>query len=163
MKKNYVYKNRPDPVFKKILLVMKLTMVIVLISMLHVSATVYSQATKLTLDMKETTIKEVLQEIESISKFRFIYQNEEVDLNKKINAKFENDAIEKILNKLFEGENIKYSITATNLILIKPGQQLVTEKFRHWVDEEMVQQKTITGKVSDNSLLPSKARTCWST
>ncbi len=154
MKKNYVYKNRPDPVFKKILLVMKLTMVIVLISMLHVSATVYSQATKLTLDMKETTIKEVLQEIESISKFRFIYQNEEVDLNKKINAKFENDAIEKILNKLFEGENINYSITATNLILIKPGQQLVNEKFRHWVDEEMVQQKTITGKVSDQSGQP---------
>ncbi len=154
MKKFCVFGNRLNPVLKKILRVMKLTTVIMLISMLHVSATVYSQATKLTLNMEDATIKEVLLEIESMSKFRFIYQNEEVDLNKKVDAKFDNEVVENILNKLFEEEDINYSITATHLILIKPGQELENERYRRLVENEMVQQKTVSGTVTDQSGQP---------
>ena len=141
MKKFDVRRKRLSPVLKKILLVMKLTTFILMISMLHVSATVYSQATKLSLNLREVTIKEVLQEIESMSKFRFSYQHEEVDLNKKINASFKNEVIENILNKIFEGENIDYSITATSLILIKPD--LTTGRSRQWRDNETYQPKMI--------------------
>ncbi|RIH66865.1 SusC/RagA family TonB-linked outer membrane protein [Mariniphaga sediminis] len=152
MKKFDVRRKRLSPVLKKILLVMKLTTFILMISMLHVSATVYSQATKLSLNLREVTIKEVLQEIESMSKFRFIYQNEEVDLNKKINASFKNEVIENILNKIFEGENIDYSITATSLILIKPD--LKTGRSRQWRDNETYQPKMISGSVTDSGGQP---------
>lgn len=151
MKKIYENRNWRDPLLKKILRVMRLTAVIILISLMHVSATVYSQATKLSLSMQETTIKEVLQKIESLSEFRFIYQNEQVDLNKKVDVQFKDERVENILNKIFEGEEIEYSITSSNLILIKPGG---TQGYKNLSGTSSAQQKTVSGKVTDSSGQP---------
>ncbi|MEZ5103356.1 MAG: TonB-dependent receptor [Draconibacterium sp.] len=150
---NFFYENRNwgNPVLKKILLVMKLTTVIILISIMHVSATVYSQTTKLSLNMQKSTIKEVLQKIESLSEFRFIYQNEQVDLNKKVNAQFKDEKVENILNYLFEQEEIEYSITSNNLILIKSRKD---QSNRNIPDGKDIQQKIVTGKVTDSSGQP---------
>jgi TonB-linked SusC/RagA family outer membrane protein len=146
MKKIYENGNWLDPLPKKICRVMKLTTLIILISIMHVSATVYSQATKLSLNMQETTIKEVLQKIESLSEFRFIYQNEQVDLNKRANVQFKDERVENILNELFKGEEIEYSITLNNLILIKSRSNPV---HRNALNNEGIQQKTVSGKVID--------------
>lgn len=151
MKKIYENRNWRDPLLKKILRVMRLTAVIILISIMHVSATVYSQTTKLSLNMQETTIKEVLQKIESLSEFRFIYQNEQVDLNKKVDVQFKDERVENILNTIFEGEEIEYSITSNNLILIKPGGN---QGYKNLSDSSNAQQKTVTGKVTDSSGQP---------
>ena len=151
MKKIYENGNWLDPLPKKICRVMKLTTLIILISIMHVSATVYSQATKLSLNMQETTIKEVLQKIETVSEFRFIYQNEQVDLNKRINVQFKGERVENILDELFEGEEIEYSITSNNLILIKYKRD---QGNRNTVDNDSQQQKTVSGKVTDSSGLP---------
>ena len=151
MKKIYENRNWRDPLLKKILRVMRLTTVIILISIMHVSATVYSQATKLSLNMQETTIKEVLQKIESLSEFRFIYQNEQVDLNKKVDVQFKDERVENILNKIFEGEEIEFSITSSNLILIKPGGN---QGYKNSSGTSSAQQKSISGKVTDSSRAP---------
>lgn len=151
MKKNYENGNWLDPLLKKICRVMKLTTLIILISIMHVSATVYSQATKLSLNMQETTIKEVLHKIESLSEFRFIYQNEQVDLNKRINVQFKGERVENILDELFEGEEIEYSITSNNLILIKSRKNQVRKNVPNNV---VVQQKTVSGKVTDSTGQP---------
>ena len=151
MKKNYENGSWLGPVPKKFLLAMKLTTLIILVSIMHVSATVYSQATKLSLNMQKTTIKEVLQKIETLSEFRFIYQNEQVDLNKKINVQFKSERVENILNELFEGEEIEYSITSNNLILIKSRRNPV---HRNVINNKGIQQKSISGKVTDSSGLP---------
>ncbi|MCG6187851.1 TonB-dependent receptor [Maribellus maritimus] len=151
MKKNYENRSWLDPVLKKILLAMKLATVIILISIMHVSASVYSQTTKLSLSMQETTIKEVLQKIESMSEFRFIYQNEKVDLNTKVNVQFKNESVEHILDEIFKKREVEYSITENNLILIKSGGE-ASNKNR--IDSEFIEQKTISGKVTDSSGLP---------
>ena len=151
MKKFYENGNWLDSILKKILLVMKLTTVIIFISIMHVSATVYSQATKLSLNMQETTIKEVLQKIESLSEFRFIYQNEEVDLDIKVNVQFKDERVENILNGIFEGEEIEYLITSNNLILIKSREN---QEYRNVLDNGDIKQKTISGKVTDSNEQP---------
>ncbi len=147
MKKIYENGNWPCQALKKILLVMKITSVIILISIMHVSATVYSQSTKLSLNMQEATIKEVLQKIESLSEFRFIYQNEQVDLSKKVDAKFKEKNVEAILNRIFEDEKIEYSISENKLILIKPlgSNPNAPNRFHYGV----FQQKPVSGKITD--------------
>ncbi len=149
MKKNDENRSWMDPVLKKFLLAMKLTTVIILISIMHVSASVYSQTTKLSLNMQATTIKEVLQKIESISEFRFIYQNEQVDLNTKVNVQFKDESVENILNEIFKEREVEYTITESNLILIK---SLGNTKNR--LGNKFIEQKTVFGKVTDSSGLP---------
>ena len=79
MKKKYELGTPHWGVLKKLMLMTKLTAFLVLALSLNVFATVYSQNTKLNLDLEQTSIKEVLQTIESQSDFRFIYENEKLN------------------------------------------------------------------------------------
>ena len=65
---------RPEesPVLKKTLSIMRLTTLFSIACSLQISASVYSQETKLSLDVNNQTIKEVLFKIEKQSGFRFI-------------------------------------------------------------------------------------------
>lgn len=112
---------------KKIMLVMKLTAFLLIVFTMQVTATVYSQNTKLSLDLKGTSIKEVLQQIENQSEYRFIYENEKVNLDTKVSIRVKDELVENILKKLFKKDGINYSITENNLILINPSDKQVKE------------------------------------
>src|SRR5690348_3655006 len=57
----------------KIALLMNITGFLLLVTCLQVSATVYSQESRLTLDMKAVPIGKVLKTIESQTDYRFVY------------------------------------------------------------------------------------------
>lgn len=110
---------RPEesPVLKKTLSIMRLTTLFSIACSLQISASVYSQETKLSLDVNNQTIKEVLFRIEKQSGFRFIYESEKVNLNKKVSVHVKEQTVETILKRLFAGEGVKYEITVgSNLI-----------------------------------------------
>ncbi len=67
---------------KKILSIMKLTVVFLIAFSLQISASVYSQTTKLSLNVQNQSIKEVLYLIENQSDFRFIYESGKINLDK---------------------------------------------------------------------------------
>ena len=67
MKKSYESGSGRCPIPKKLLLVMKLTAFLIFLFTVQVTATVYSQNKKLSLNMQGNTIKEVLQQIEAQS------------------------------------------------------------------------------------------------
>ena len=69
------------PTLKKILSIMRLTTLLLIVFSLNISATVYSQNTKLSLDVKNQSIKEVLFLIENQSDFRFIYESGKINLS----------------------------------------------------------------------------------
>ena len=114
---------RPEesPVLKKTLSIMRLTTLFSIACSLQISASVYSQETKLSLDVNNQTIKEVLFMIEKQSGFRFIYESEKVNLNKKVSVHVKEQTVETILKRLFEQEGVKYEITENNFILINPS------------------------------------------
>ncbi len=123
----------------------KLTVFFVLALSLNVFASVYSQNTKLNLNLEQTSIKEVLQTIESQSDFRFIYENEKLNLDRKVNIQVAGQSVTEVLNHLFEDQNIGYTITSSNLIIIKPDSGLGT----------MSQQAhDVSGKVIDETGTP---------
>lgn len=98
---------------------MKLYFIASLVFAMNISASVYSQQTKMTLQKNRITVQEVLDHIENNSEYRFILQNEEVDTRRRINANFKDKSVEFILNKVFEGQEIKYDISEKDLILIQ--------------------------------------------
>ena len=69
---------------KKILSIMKLTVVFLIAFSLQISASVYSQTTKLSLNVQNQSIKDVLYLIENQTDFRFIYESGKINLDKKV-------------------------------------------------------------------------------
>lgn len=149
MKKNYESGIGICQIPKKLMLVMKLTAILLVLFTMQVTATVYSQNTKLSLNMEKVSIKEVLQQIEAQSEYRFIYENEKVNLDTKVSIRVKDEVVENILKKLFEKDGVDYSITKSNMILINPS-----DLQRRSISEEtsnLQQQKSVTGKVTDSS------------
>lgn len=122
-----------------IFLAMKLTFLLVLLGVIQLSASVYSQNVKLSFELKNSTVKEVLRTIEDQSEFRFFYNEQFVDLNRKVSVRSENRDIESLLSEVFSGANISFKIMENKLIIITPTEGSQT------------QQKAVSGKVTDTS------------
>jgi hypothetical protein len=70
---------------RKTMRIMRLSLFLIVISSaMAFSANSYSQNTKLTLDLNNATVKEVLKAIENQSEFLFFYQEKHVDLNRQV-------------------------------------------------------------------------------
>ena len=149
MKKSYESGSGRCPIPKKLLLIMKLTAFLIFLFTVQVTATVYSQSKKLTIDLQGSSIKEVLQKIEAQSEYRFIYENEKVNLDEKVNIRVKDEVVENILKLLFGKDGVNYSITENNLILISPSGQQIKNLGNE--SNGTQQQKSVTGKVTDSS------------
>jgi iron complex outermembrane receptor protein len=104
-------------------------------------ASVYSQQTKLKLNVQNATVKDVLKLIEDQSEFSFMYNASKIDVNRKIDLNEEKSSLEDILKKVFEGENVSFKVMDRNVIITKD----VNEEF------SVLQQKSVSGKVTDSS------------
>lgn len=146
MKKNVKrWKNLSEFFPFKLLLIMKLTVFIICFSVFGVLASnSYSQSAKLTLNSTNTSIKEVLLEIENNSEFFFLYNNNLIDVERKVNINVHNMKINEILDLIFKGQEVDYSIMDRQII-ISP---------RNMNDFIYVPQKQISGKVTDENDQP---------
>ncbi len=131
---------------RKLLLIMKLTILFTVVCFLQVSATVYSQTTKFSFELKNQRIQEVLREIEKSSDFRFFYQREQVDVERIVTLNISDKTVEEILPELFKGQEVVFDVRQDNLILIKPEKGAIESSTEFYVQQ---QQNSVSGKVSD--------------
>ncbi len=124
--------------------IMKLTILFMMIGFIHVSASVYSQSTKLTIEMTNKKVIEVLEEIEKQSEFRFAYSTELIDVNRKVSVALDEKKIDEILDQIFTGTDVVY-IMHDRHIMLYPKQ------IEDSVNSDSEQKKTISGKVTDSS------------
>jgi TonB-dependent starch-binding outer membrane protein SusC len=125
----------------KILLKMKLTLCLILFSLFGaIASETYSQTNKLTLDIKNETVENVLGTIESKSDFYFLYSAEMIDVSRKVNINVQECTINQILDQLFAGTNIKYNIKGRQIVL---STKVVFDSTQ--------QNHSVEGKVTDSS------------
>ena len=103
---------------QKLFRIMKLTMILLFVGLMQTTASVYSQATKLSVEANNQTIVDVLKSIEDQSEFRFFYKNEQVNANRKVNVNASNSSVEEILETIFDGTDIGYKFFEDKLILL---------------------------------------------
>lgn len=130
-------------ILKRALLVMKLTALFFLISTLCVWASdSYSQNTRISLNMKNTAIKDVLLKIENSSEFFFIYNNQLVDVDRMVSINVNNETISDILENLFTGQRVEFQMTDRKIVIapveVSTAQSMVK----------------ISGKVTDSNGTP---------
>lgn len=123
--------------FKKSLIIMKLTVVFLLLGMFSANALVYSQDLKIDFSQKSFTVGEVLATIEKNSEYRFLYRNDQIDLNRSIKLDASNKTIDGILTSLFNKTGVNFKTVENNLVILSP---IVQQK-----------KKTVTGKVTDQN------------
>jgi len=148
---------------KQLFFIMKLTLFFLITSALGLFATgSYSQNTRVTLDLKSITVKEALKAIENTSEFYFIYNNELIDVDRKIDITVKDQKISDILSKLFDGENVEITVIDRKIVLapVFIGEQQPTKKVTGIVTDRsgaslpgvtVVVKGTTSGVITDNN------------
>lgn len=131
----------------KMFLIMRLMILILCLSAFGVKPVdSYSQNTKLSLNIDNTSIKEVLLEIEKNSEFFFLYNNNLVDVERKVNLKIKKKKIKNILDLIFDKNDV--------VITLKDKQIILSPKIQPSTTVPVAVQNSVTGKVTDDFDLP---------
>jgi len=141
MKKKSMHVWRGNPLAQKILLIMRLTLFLMVLSVLSAFSSSYAQKTKLNLKVQNSQVKEVLNEIENQSDFFFMYDNHQVDVERRVNLEINSLNIDQALQKLFEGTSTGYKVVNRQILLFADNENSAYSQ----------QTSKVTGKVTDES------------
>ncbi len=145
MKKNHNYYGFPKPNsnWHKLLLTMKISALLLFFSLAGFATTpTYSQYTKVSLEMRGVPVVDVLNKIEAISEFYFLFNQKLIDVDRKVDVIAKNEPIDDILKKIFD-DKVKFVVSDRQIVLT-PTQ--TTSEL-----ESLMQQKNISGKITDSA------------
>ncbi len=92
----------------KFLLIMRITTVLLIATIMQVSATGFAQ--KVTLTQTSTSLKNVLQQIKSQTGYDFVYDSKVIQNSKSVKLDLQNVDLDEALKQIFKPLNLKYSI-----------------------------------------------------
>ncbi len=121
---------------------MRLSVFFFFLSIIQVlAANGYSQQKRITLKFDKARMENVLNEIEQQSEFYFLYNQDLVNTDKTISLNLKDAKIEDVLNILFNGTGIQYSISDRQIVLTSSENPVQGQN-------KASQQKKISGKVT---------------
>ncbi|TKG96696.1 SusC/RagA family TonB-linked outer membrane protein [Puteibacter caeruleilacunae] len=124
---------------------MRLTLFALLVIVFQVNAVnSFSQNSKVSLRMNNSTIKKVLKEIEKKTEYTFAYNTNVVNLDRNVSIKVENTTVAKVLDELFADGNIEYEMLGKLIALKKSDKPIVSTP----------QERKVSGIVTDSSGQP---------
>lgn len=129
----------------KFLKIMRIGICLMLLINLSVNAEVFSQKTKVTLDMEQRSMLEIIQELRETCDYQFLFQVDELKPYNKRDLKVKDAELKEVMQKLLQGTHLTWRIE-DEIILIKAGKPSVAELFP--------QMETIRGKVRDTEGKP---------
>ncbi len=155
MKKNVIDESsghRRD--LRVFLLTMKVLITLILAGTLSVSASVYSQTTKIDLQLQNSTVGAILESIEKNSEFIFVYENDLVNTTIEKSISLRGAKIETILDQLFGESDIAFYIDDRQIFLYKKNDSQQLEALKSESNSVLQQNKEITGTITDNDGKP---------
>ena len=117
---------------------MRMCLVLLSCFTFSLSASTYTQQERVSLNMKEVTVKMLLDEIQRQTDLHFIFNTEQTNSLGKVSIEVRNESVEAVLIRLFEGTDLTYSFRG-NIIVVKRREDTRGQ-------QEMLK---ITGKVVD--------------
>lgn len=106
----------------------------------------YVEEKTFTFSFENVPLKQVLSHIEKNSEFIFVYYGETINPNRKVSIKVTNQPIRPVLDKLFKGMSVEYTIDNRQITLKKVAQKKV--------QPQSSKRKTIQGFVLDKDEQP---------
>lgn len=99
----------------------------------------YAQTAKISIDMKNISIENILNVIEKNSEYHFLYDTKEIDINRKVNISAKDLPVSSVLEKIFSGTGISWKLDNKHIILVPAKKK-----------NESKVEKRITGVVTDS-------------
>jgi TonB-linked SusC/RagA family outer membrane protein len=130
MKKKRFLKLFENKDLIKILIAMKFSFMLLLLTTAQVFSTAYSQSSRLSINIKNVSIEDAFRVIESQSDFKFLYHEALMENEKIISYNSKNENIENILNYLLSGTDNTYTLLENNLIVITPKNLILRQENR---------------------------------
>lgn len=126
----------------KIPIAMRITVVLLFVLFFHAKGEIaYSQSARISLDLKNATIEEVLNAIEENSEFYFLYNNKLINVDRRVNVAVKNKPITSVLDNVFDNMDVQYKVDDRQIILSKRSLMQ---------SEAVLQSRKITGVVKDD-------------
>ena len=130
------------PLITKTKRIMKITTFFLMVTICSITASTYAQSYKVSIKKQNSSIMEILKEIEGSSEFTFFFNNNQVDASQKTSVNATNATIEDVLNQILNGTGYTYKIMDRQ-VLIK-----AKEGATHSAQNNQ-QSKKVTGTVTD--------------
>lgn len=108
----------PRQGLRKVFLFMKMTALLLFVCCLHVSAKVHSQ--KISLSLNHVSLEKAFSIIESQTTYRFVYNDNNIPLNRKVSVEARGVTIDELLASVLESTSLGYRMLSEKLIVIAP-------------------------------------------
>lgn len=129
----------------KLFLIVRLILIFTLLFELNARAANSSGQNQLKLNLKQVTLKQVFESIKSQSDFRFVYNNDVINDQTKVDLTVDDASIETALDEALEGTSIGYQIIDKQVIIYK----IVEESTQSTLQQDNT--LTIRGTVTDDT------------
>ena len=96
--------------WKQIFRIMKLTVILLFGSLIAMSATTYSQNTRLNLSAKNSSLIDIFRQIEDQSEFYFYFKKEDVKTKESVSVELKDALIHEILDQVLAKYGLEYKI-----------------------------------------------------
>jgi TonB-linked SusC/RagA family outer membrane protein len=120
---------------KRLLLTMKLTVFLSLLAVINLTASVYSQNKKISIQVENIQLRDLFREIENNSEYAFFFNDQYSQLENKVSVETKNEKIENILERVLENTQLDYKILDNNFVVI--------------IAKESLQEIKVQGQVTD--------------
>lgn len=146
-KMNYTKAFRPFfGLWRKIPIVMRMAVCLLFLILVQAKAEVsYSQSAKISLDMRNASVEDVLNNIEEKTEFYFLYNSKLVNVDRKVDLDISNQTIQKVLSTIFANTDVEYRIEDRQIIL---NNKALAEKAAVNAPQ---QSRTVTGVIKDKT------------
>ncbi|MBL0684456.1 SusC/RagA family TonB-linked outer membrane protein [Aquimarina mytili] len=124
IRQNYIN----DVVKLKFNLKMRLTVLLIILSLFRINASTYSQNTKISLNVKNSTVEKVFDLIQQKTEFKVFFKESEVNTQRKISLTAINKRVEYILDRIFKNTSVTYKIVDKQIVLVKKTAKTTTPK-----------------------------------
>lgn len=114
------------------------------------AAPLASQEARISLEMKNTTVEKVLDEIEAKSDYSFLYNHTLINVDRRVSINVDARDIESVLHTLFDGTDVVYTIRDNQIILSRKESNRAGNR----PTQEPQQRKMVSGVVVDASGVP---------
>lgn len=151
MKKLLNRKRRHHSLLLKFDLKMKLSALFIFIVFFSLHAnTSYSQKANISLNLNNVTIEDLIDEIENVSEFRFLYKIKDVNIKRVVTINAERESINAILSSVFLSTNTSFNIVDRQIFLFKKDKPNIERTISPSTESVTIQTWKITGKITDD-------------
>lgn len=105
---------------------------------------------QISLEVKDVTVEYVLNEIEAMSNYHFLYNHKLINVDRKVSLSVNEKDIDSVLSVLFQGTDITYQMNGEQIVLSR-NSLINSENTLYGSIDSQQQTKIVTGIITDKT------------